>query len=68
VHAHLRPDLFRESDFKLLDVDLMTGPAPVLELRPKAEEAANGCTLVTDASSDEKAVSVNSQCLHILRP
>jgi hypothetical protein len=37
-YAHLRPDLFRDSDLRLLDVDLVAPPADVVELRPSAPD------------------------------
>lgn len=59
-YAHLRADLFRDSDLRLLDVDLVATPADVIELRPSTPDDAVESTVRADANGDEKAASVNS--------
>lgn len=59
-YAQLRPDLFRDSDLQLLDVDVTTPPTNVVELRPAGKEAADGCGLVADELCDEEVAGVNS--------
>src|SRR5216684_855868 len=39
-YAHLRPDLFREEDYELLEVDLMKRPAKVLPIKAECSSPA----------------------------
>lgn len=48
-YAHLRTDLFRESDFDVVAVDLSTPGAKVVQLHPSTEEGPNGYAVVTGA-------------------
>jgi len=48
-YAHLRPDLFRDSDYGLLDVDLASGGQVVLLAELKAESGAVGYAAVAQA-------------------
>lgn len=59
-YAHLRPDLFRDSDLRLLDVDLVAPPADVVELRPSAPTVRIESTVRADAVGDEEDAVVNS--------
>lgn len=59
-YAHLRTDLFRESDFDLVAVDLSTPGAEVVPLHPKAESGTNGYAAVTGSEvQSEKAVATS---------
>jgi integrase len=51
-YAHLKPDLFREEDYGLLNIDLMKPPADVVPMgQPKTETGAVGYAVVTQAAS-----------------
>jgi hypothetical protein len=57
-YAHLRPDLFRETDYRMLDIDL-TAPAQALELTARQPSAgAVGYALATQAATLHPAATV----------
>jgi integrase len=57
-YAHLRPDLFRDADYHVLDVDL-SARKKVVQLHPGAAATdENGCSLVTDAVEAKTAGAV----------
>ena len=50
-YAHLRPDLFREADYQLLDVDLVKPPSMALALDPMVQKDARSYVEATQAAS-----------------
>ena len=60
-YAHLRPDLFGEADYELLDVDLMKPPAKVLPLDPEAGKGACSYVEATQAASGAAGDVVNAK-------
>jgi hypothetical protein len=50
-YAHLRTDLFRESDFDVVAVNLSAPGAEVVQLYPSTEEAPNVYAVVTGGQS-----------------
>jgi integrase len=50
-YAHLRTDLFRESDFDVVAVDLSTPGAEVVQLHPSTEDGSIGYAVVTGAKT-----------------
>jgi integrase len=50
-YAHLRTDLFRESDFDVMAVDLSTPGTEVVQLHPSTEDGSIGYAVVTGAKT-----------------
>jgi hypothetical protein len=52
-YAHLRPDLFREEDYELLDVDLLKPAGEVVSIgQGEAKAGAVGYAVVTQAGPE----------------
>jgi hypothetical protein len=60
-YAHLKPDLFREEDYELLDVDLVKPPARVLALDLEAGKGARGYVEATQAASGAASDDVSME-------
>jgi hypothetical protein len=61
-YAHLRPDLFREEDHELLDVDLLKPAAKVLPMEEElAEKGAIGYVEATQAASGAASVGASGE-------
>ena len=59
-YAHLRTDLFRESDFDLVPVDLSIPGAEVVPLVKKPENGPNGHAVVTGGEVAPTKVALTS--------
>jgi integrase len=60
-YAHLRPDLFRESDYGVLDVDLAARGGEVIQLvRPARESGAVGYAAVTQSGEEGNGSAVGA--------
>lgn len=58
-YAHLRPDLYRDEDYRVLSVDLNTGCGKVLPMKPQAAKATVGYAVATQATETPDRASVS---------
>jgi integrase len=57
-YAHLRPDLYRDEDYRVLAVDLNAGEAKVVPMRPPVEKRAVGYAVATDTEEAPECATV----------
>jgi hypothetical protein len=61
-YAHLKPDLFREEDYELLDVDLLKHAGDVVEMtKERPEKGARSYVEATQAASGAASNKVSTQ-------
>jgi integrase len=60
-YAHLRVDLFRESDLRAVAVDLSRPSGEVVELLPRSGEGTAGCGSGAEAELEDQHLSVTAE-------
>jgi hypothetical protein len=56
-YAHLRPDLYRDEDYRVLSVDLNTGCGKVLPMKPQSAKSTIGYAVATqDTETPDRAI------------